>query len=609
MLFRNSIRQIMRTPVRTILFLLLLTLASALSTIGINLWQISSSNMKAFEEVFTTIGTVEQDKSVLRKVGEWDAIDQLYRYYYVGAYNAPIPVSVLEFNAANYILGPEKRPFYGAYVPQYQLIPPKAGWGMGAIIVEFTVNEDCIPDHQIEINLKKQIHTRYQINVPTIWFCDRYNTDPDPLYAGKTYIMAMQETLYKPSETSFRSVFTPVDMLGSRQYTKEGELVPDDTQGILYEEVTEGFYETEHGKRWLALAESMEKPFHTIPVTATDSTNLLIPFYSGTAYIQEGKDISEEEFEGGDLVCLVSSSFAKMNNLKVGDHINLPLYYANYRSSAGRAYGQSEIWASFNLLNAKGEPYPVFHEEEYTIVGVYMSIGGNASGYTMAKNEVVIPAKSIKASDKDNIIAYGPMMGYTTSFQIPNGTMEEYTEAFQKLGMDELKVTLYDKGYTKLKAGLDNIKNMSVILFAAGLIATVLILAFFCNLFITKQKKRTAIERSLGMSKRKCTQSMISGIILIVLIGSLIGSMSGFLLTKVAASIISGRPSYDTTFTMGSSSKGMGEEMGIGYTEPLFAFSAITGIAIILLAFAISLLVIRNNLKCEPLELLSERTE
>jgi ABC-type antimicrobial peptide transport system permease subunit len=566
-------------------------------------------NAKAFEEVFTTIGTVEQNKSVLRKVELWDAIEQTSRYYYVPEYNDPIPLSVLDFEGANYIHQPEKRPFYGAYVPRYQLLPPTARWGMDFIIVEFTVNEDSIPDHEIEINIGKQIYSRYPINTTTVWFCDRYNRKPDPLYAGRTYIMTMQNTVYRRSDSSFRSVFTPAEMLGSLQYTKDGEVQPDATQGLLYEEVTDGFYETERGKRWLTLAENIERPYSTIPVTATNSTKLLIPFYSGTAYVLEGVDISEEQYATGEPVCLVPASFARTNNLRIGDKITLPLYYANYRSSAGRAYGQNEIWIGFNTLNTKGEAYPVFHEEEYTVVGMYLSIGGNSSGYTMAKNEVIIPAKSIKSSDKDNIIAYGPMMGYNTSFQIPNGTMDEYMEAFQKLGIDELRISLYDKGYTELKAGLDHIKNMSLILFASGIIATMLILVFFCNLFITKQKKRTAIERSLGMSKWKCTYSMISGILLLVLVGSLIGSVTGFLLTNVAANVLSGRPSYDTTYTMGSSSNMIGEEAGIVYVNPVFALSAITCLIIIVVAFLISLLVIRSNLQCEPLELLSEKME
>jgi membrane protein YqaA with SNARE-associated domain len=102
---------------------------------------------------------------------------------------------------------------------------------------------------------------------------------------------------------------------------------------------------------------------------------------------------------------------------------------------------------------------------------------------------------------------------------------------------------------------------------------------------------------------------MISGILLIVMIGSLFGSMTGFLLTKVAANFISGRTTYDTTYTMGSSSNSIGEAVSISYAEPLFTFSAITCVFIILLACAISLLVVRSNLKSEPLKLLSEKIE
>lgn len=150
MLIRNSIKQIMRTPVKTILFFLLITLASILSTLGSNLWRISDANIKAFEEVFTTIGIVEQKKTVLNKVETWDSIDQSQKSYYVSKYNDPIPVTDLDFEGADYIFQPEKRPFYGAYLPGYQLLPPNAFWSTGNVIIEFTVDEDCIPDHAVK---------------------------------------------------------------------------------------------------------------------------------------------------------------------------------------------------------------------------------------------------------------------------------------------------------------------------------------------------------------------------------------------------------------------------------------------------------------------------
>lgn len=244
MLIRNSIKQLMRTPVKTILFLLLITFAAILSTVGSNLWQMSASNMKAFEAVFTTIGTVEQKKTLMKKMELWDAITQTSNYYYREAFSDPIPLTVLDFEGADYIYEPEKRPFYGAYLPDYQLRPPNTNVGLDIIIIEFTVDEDCVPDHQVEINIGKQVFTRYQINSPKEWFIDRSNPNPEKLYKGKKYIMAMMETPYRTSDTTFRSVFTPVEMIESTQYSKEGELLSDDMRGVLYEEVTDGFYES-----------------------------------------------------------------------------------------------------------------------------------------------------------------------------------------------------------------------------------------------------------------------------------------------------------------------------------------------------------------------------
>lgn len=609
MLIRNSIKQLMRTPVKTVLFFLLIIFGAILSTLGSNLWRMSSANMKAFEEVFTTIGTVEQKKTVLSKVEVYDSLDESNRYFYTAEYNDPIPVSVLDFEGADYIYQPEKRPFYGAYLPGYELLPPNAYWGFGEIIIEFSVDEDCIPDHPVKIKVEKEVYCRYHLNMPTLWFCDRYNPAPDMLYKGKTYIMAIVES-YDRNDIGVSMIYVPTNIHGSYQYTKEGKLLPDDTRNILYEEVTEGFYETEHGKRWLNLAESIGRYYETVPVTTTNSTKLLIPFYNGTTYIELGEDISNEEYANGEKVCLVSSSFAKYNKLKVGDKLTLPLYYANYRHSAGRAFGSAEVWGGFNMLNAKGEGYPIFYEAEYTIVGIYLSLGGGG-GYNMAEHEIIIPTKSIEASDEENIIAYGPMMGYTTSFQIPNGSIEEYMEKFQKLGIDDLELKFYDKGYTELRAGLEHIKGMSIFLLTAGLVATVLILVFFCNMLITKQKKRTAIERSLGMSKWSCTRSMIYGILLMALIGSIIGSTTGFLLTDRASSVISGSEHYDSTYTNGSVSNASGDETNeeLEYAKPDMALSMATGGFIVVLAVILSLVVVTNNLKYEPLELLSEKGE
>ena len=114
----------------------------------------------------------------------------------------------------------------------------------------------------------------------------------------------------------------------------------------------------------------------TIPVQPTDGTDLLMHFYNGEAQITEGRDITEKEYRQGAKVCLVPEFLAMRLGVGVGDKLNLPLYYADYSSSVGDAsILGSQGPVLFNILNAQGELYEVFNEQEYEIVGIYTAEG------------------------------------------------------------------------------------------------------------------------------------------------------------------------------------------------------------------------------------------
>ena len=55
---KNSLKQMIRTPVRTIFFLILLVFASLLMTLGSSIWAKGKQTMEQYEDRFITIGTV-----------------------------------------------------------------------------------------------------------------------------------------------------------------------------------------------------------------------------------------------------------------------------------------------------------------------------------------------------------------------------------------------------------------------------------------------------------------------------------------------------------------------------------------------------------------------
>ena len=610
MIIKNSIRQLRRMKGRTCLFLLLLLLASGLFSLGRGFQAINRRNMEAYEDSFMTIGTVEQKADTVQEILDWDAGIKAYRIYSRSAYDSYVPLSVLDFEGAEYLSGPEKRVFYGAYNPEYVMYE---GGLSSTIIVEATPLEDVVPDHPVKLKL-----TRVLMGPSDLWeglsiiFCNHYDPDPEMLYAGKTYIMSLQNRPGHENEKQFsednKMEYAPWPVLQSDQVGPEGETLRDEVEdGDFYDEVTEGFYETRRGKRWMELLGTWDYTNHIFPVTGTDNIHLIMAFYNGDAWISSGREFTDEEYENGEKVCLIGEKFARANGLETGDSIRLPFLYANHRSSAGSRFGSSGLGVT-SLLNTKGECYPVFEDSSYTIVGMYSGNTGFKDAYMLGHNEILIPSRSVKNSDADNIVAWGPMLGSTTSFQIKNGTIKDYLEKWNRQGIDNVEITFYDGGYTQLEAGMENMKQISRILVVMGLVLILMVLLYFTWLFIIRQGERTAVERCLGLSKRKCFLSLFTGIFLLTACGSAAGCAAGNLLSRQIAGGIGPASYYDTSYSNGTVSRTEAEQTDADDGFPVW--DTVWNAAGILLAGSlISGAGIWLNLRAEPMDMLGRREE
>ncbi len=592
----------MRTPLKTILFLMLILAAGMFLALGGSLWIMNKRNIDFYKKSFVTIGTVEQKATSIAQTESWDYINKEYIIIPKAVYGELISPSVLDFYGAGYIEKPEKRSYYGSYNPEYKfdkgLCP--------CSVIEITPLEDGIPNKPVEVMITKILYGYSVKKGQTIEICNETLDNPKSIYKGKTYVLCI---VYIPlmKGDSWEAQYCPVSVIVSRQYNPNGTLVPSDLKdNTLYYEVTEGFYEEEIGKRFIEYAKSLEQFEYAIPVTGTNETILMMPFYNKDAFICQGRDITDEEYETGKKVCLLPQKFAADNNLKVGDTVHLQLYYADYRYAANELFDISVI----TELNAKGEAYPVFEDSYYTVKGIYdTASGSNNDNFGLATNEVIIPSKSIENSDSNNILAFGPMKSNTTSFQIPNGSIEEFMKEWGKLGYDQLEIKFYDRGYSKLEAGMDDMRNMSMALIAVGFVVVISILLFFSHLFITKQVKRTAIERSLGMRKRECMVSLLTGILAILILGSVLGSMLGGALSLKLSRKNVANSYYNTMYSNGTEdtiidTNTRDQEKDI---PVIILISSLSICLIVLFGVGISVYKINRNLKYEPMELLSRQ--
>lgn len=611
LLFRNSMRQLFRMKGRTVLFLLLLALASGLCSLGREFLITNQAKMEAYEDSFMTIGTVEQKADQVKERMIWDAEDKDYHIFNDSVYNSYVPLSVLDFEGADYLSGPERRCFYGSYMPEYEMY----GTGMSlSEIVEGSPVEDAVPDHPIAFRVTRVLIGQGGIREGhVISFCDHYNPEPEKLYADKTYVMSLTYSPGHEDQKEFEgdnpSEYIPFPVLGSTQVDMEGNRVPDEVDDEYFcDEVTAGFYDSPMGRRWLNIVAAWDNLRHTFPVTGTSDIYLMMAFYSGNAYISQGREFTEEEYARGDRVCLVSEVFASREGLVIGDELPLALQYANYRRTAGRSFATNTA-AAFTLINAEGEIYPIFEEGNYKIVGMYGGQSGLRDEYGLGYNEIIIPSCSVKHSDADNILESGPMAGSNTSFRIENGTIDEYMEKWNKLQIPNVEITFYDRGYSELEANINNMKYIARLLIVMGVTMVLMVLAYFSWLFILKQKERTAVERCLGFCKRHSFVSLFSGIFLLILVGSVCGSVAGSYLSGEIAGKIERETYYDKTFGNSVSMDAEDiDEASFEQADPLKA-AAECVLAIVAAGTMISAVEIYVNLRKEPMKMLAGRPE
>lgn len=417
---------------------------------------------------------------------------------------------------------------------------------VGAVLLS-----DLTPD-QIHFAYDKGLHTG---NIIT--FCQHYSGQPVPLEKGKTYYSSMVRVVcgehqiqeYVAYQAPFSSQFDTDgnEIMGdlpsfpSVRKTESGFVYRDNYNPYIpdYANAVPAVVEKTDDEtvgQWVLWSQAQKSYFQHYPILATNSLELLPTFHERQCFISSGRAISKEEFETGAKVCLIPNIWAgnsPSNRDDVGSIIVVPFYCTlhGYSSNVEKEEAASAVFQKrYSLLDAAGSAYLPFWVGEYKVVGIYDMAGRYICNYgetEIMPDMMIIPAKSVEAEDQ-NIIHWGPMLDTTTSFQIPNGTIETFDKALHEAvpEADQLTISYDDNGYEKVVADFQAARRFALILLFISLAAILSVVVLLLYFFIVRQKKRIAIERSLGMTKRQCVVSLTAGLIVLTMVASVIGTVS-----------------------------------------------------------------------------------
>ena len=270
-------------------------------------------------------------------------------------------------------------------------------------------------------------------------------------------------------------------------------------------------------------------------VMTTDDITGIPAFHLGNMYIKSGRAISEEEYNTGNKVCMISKDLARTQGWKVGSKIDFNFYEYNFFTNA-TGYG-AQLIPRYTYTS----PDHFFDSGEYEVVGIYdvRPMTGSSTiseaAISVPWNTIYIPEKSLEnaPAEEDR-----PVTGALLTIWLENGKIEPFIERMNELGITgakqgdyEARFTFYDQGYSRIQPSLEALSGTAellLILSSSLLVIAALLLAFF---YAQSQKQSIGTMRLLGCSKARAFAAVMLSALIIAVTGALIGAAIGHVLT------------------------------------------------------------------------------
>lgn len=268
---------------------------------------------------------------------------------------------------------------------------------------------------------------------------------------------------------------------------------------------------------------------YTHNVVATNDVTFVPAFHLGNTALCEGRFITEEEYESGAKVCLISKEVAQDQQWKIGDKLNMKLFESDYIPNAPFVPDEA-------IYDAEKTPF--VDEGKYEIVGIYESYlsAGNtelapdtleASPFT-----IFVPTNSIaKPRDQKDVMVHGS----TFSVKVKNGLVEEFVQDMEANGVTTggkgeytPKFTFYDQGYSAVKSSLLSMNNTAKLLLLLSSILLLIICVLVAYFFWQNQRQTVGIFRLLGGTKKQAVSAVLLCSMVLTILGSAAGGIGGY---------------------------------------------------------------------------------
>lgn len=307
---------------------------------------------------------------------------------------------------------------------------------------------------------------------------------------------------------------------------------------------------------WADMVDNIRVTHHSVDVLTTDNLNSVYAFHQSQQNIISGREFTQQEYDEGANVCVVSDTFAKLNGLRLGDSLPLQFYPGRY---------WAKRYEDNALDNISLVQKPMLYEEslgmteaaEYTIVGIYSGKTGktfsrdwDAGDYGLTANTVLIPDRAVPTVEDvpSPLVEEGAAQPDANLYTliIDNDSAQAFYDEMQESGYGRLFI-LKDQGYSSVVPGLIVIRNNAGLLLGICLVAWAAIVVLFLLLFVLRQRKEAGIMLSLGAGKRRTIRHCMVGVGVVALVSAMLSIAGALLLYDSAFDAALNMPTMDST--------------------------------------------------------------
>lgn len=524
-------RQMIRKPCVSLLMVLLLSLSVALSGIGYCAWTAAKQQQGAVSGEYTTIAIPQQpDLDGLSPEGtvtalqntvyaDWAAqeapqLESIDRRCLLSACvsgNKSLSSSRVDPSEYNIAFDGECYNL-AVFALRCESIREQATEGVLLYDATFGVEEIvCLSDAYDGFPSPDTIHIYSDV---------REANGAIPFERGKTYLVFGQYQDYRVVRdgdgyhqvTEEKRYLIPFPEISSNYYGETASLVEGNRNGgsyhypaagqlpwvAAYEAGVADFLAEDAASVWNGEILPICRLNHTsAAVVLTDRVQSLYSFNTGEAALLSGRFFSDEEYETGASVCIISAAYAELNDLQPGDTLSLDYYNSGF--------GEYSNGATANSIFAGEDPgayrqrYYMTPEDsigvckEYTITGIYTGARFSFGAYQFNADTIFVPKASVPNAEEYEF----PANALLNTFILKNGSAEEFEQYMQAQGLGG-QFLYFDQDFSSMQESLDALETNAMRFMLVGAGALVLVCALF--LFLNFRRMKPAIRgvRLLG---------------------------------------------------------------------------------------------------------------